>query len=278
MATAILWYIYGTVWAFGLWVFGGALAPTLPESDRFRRFIRRMSTWIDPTYRVVGKFANEGTKPVMYCHHPHGQFAILACTSGSTADCAGVAAPAIFMMPFCKQMMNLMGSISSAPSGFAAALRRKRDVAILPGGVEEIVLSASHAERAYIMERKGFVKYAIRHGYDLVPIYHFGETMLYQLFWPWGQPWAVRLRLAFAQRFQIATGLGLGWPLVPVIPRRGVACRTVVGARLVLPHNESVGAADVLRWHGKYVHHLQSLYNAHRADLPAYRDKELELW
>lgn len=278
LVTFLLAFEVGILWALALWLFVGVLAPTVPQSNGFRAFIRNMSAWVDE-HKIVGEFAQpKGSKPVMYCHHPHGHVAILSCASGSEVDCAGVAAPPIFKMPFCKQMMNLMGSISSAPAPFKEALRSGRNVAILPGGVEEVVLSSSDVERAYIQNRKGFVKYAIQFGYDLVPVYHFGETQLYSLLWPFDVPWVVKLRLAIAQKFQIATGVGVGYRHLPLVPNPRARCRTVVGARVVLPHQPEVEREAVVKWHAEYVMKLQKLFDGHKRELPAYAKKELELW
>ena len=62
------------------------------------------------------------------------------------------------------------------------------------------------------------------------------------------------------------------------MPNPHTRCRTVVGERLVLPHDEAIDKEGVVRWHAEYVLALKSLYNSHRAALPAYANKELEIW
>ncbi|CAM9488198.1 unnamed protein product, partial [Heterosigma akashiwo] len=47
---------------------------------------------------------------------------------------------------------------------------------IIPGGFEEATISKLGAQRVYLKKRKGFVKYALKYGYALVPVYTFGES------------------------------------------------------------------------------------------------------
>ena len=121
-------------------------------------------------------------------------------------------------------------------------------------------------------------RYAIQHGYDVIPVYHFGETQLYSVLWPFDVPWIVRLRVAIAKRTQVATGVGYGFLHFPLMPDPSTRCRTVVGPRLVLPEEKSIDKEGVVRWHAEYVSALNSLYNEHRVALSAYAHKELEIW
>lgn len=50
--------------------------------------------------------------------------------------------------------------------------------ALVPGGIAEGFMSDKHEEVALVSIRKGFVKYAIETGTNLVPIYHFGHTQV----------------------------------------------------------------------------------------------------
>ena len=46
----------------------------------------------------------------------------------------------------------------------------------------QATLYARGTHRVYIRRRKGFVKYALQHGYALTPIYTFGESETYHTF------------------------------------------------------------------------------------------------
>jgi len=51
-----------------------------------------------------------------------------------------------------------------------------RNIAIIPGGFEEATLTSTTSTSVYIKNRKGFIKYAIKHGYSVFPLYTFGEN------------------------------------------------------------------------------------------------------
>lgn len=50
---------------------------------------------------------------------------------------------------------------------------------MLPGGFEEATISTSKENRVFVKERKGFIKYAIRYGYKVFPVFTFGENKMY---------------------------------------------------------------------------------------------------
>merc|ERR1712130_780087 len=149
--------------------------------------------------------------------------------------------------------MELMGGESADKANFLKVMRSGDDFAIIPGGVEEVVLGDPHKERIYIKARKGFVKYALQMGYDLVPIYHFGETQLYDILWPWNTDWMVKLRLKFAQKTQIALGIGIGCRFAWNLPKRGQKCITAYGDRVELPKIESPTSEDVEKYQALYI-------------------------
>ena len=41
---------------------------------------------------------------------------------------------------------------------------------------QEATITCKDVDRVYIKDRKGFVKYALQYGYDLVPSYTFGDA------------------------------------------------------------------------------------------------------
>lgn len=46
----------------------------------------------------------------------------------------------------------------------------------VPVRSQEATITCKDVDRVYIKERKGFVKYALEYGYDLVPAYTFGDA------------------------------------------------------------------------------------------------------
>merc|ERR1711879_209657 len=94
---------------------------------------------------------------------------------------------------------------------------------LVPGGFQEATITCPGHERVFLANRQGFVKYALRHGYDLVPVYTVGEADLF------GNPQgAWRLRFAL-NALGIPAVLPLGCYWMPLAPRR-VPLRVVIGS------------------------------------------------
>lgn len=50
---------------------------------------------------------------------------------------------------------------------------------MVPGGFEEAALTSHKENRLFLNSRKGFIKYALKHGVTLYPVFTFGENQLY---------------------------------------------------------------------------------------------------
>ena len=174
--------------------------------------------------------------------------------------------------------MEALGAVGSARRELSGVMRGQESLAIIPGGVDEVVLASARTERVFIKTRFGFVALALEHGYDLLPIYHFGENELYDIAWPLDTPWARKLRLWLVKHFGIPIIIGFGWPLCPFLPKKNVHCCTVVGETLRLPQIDHPSRNEVAAYHKLYVNALVDLYNKNRDSLPNYAEKDLELW
>ena len=105
----------------------------------------------------------------------------------------------------------------------------------------------------------GIVKYALLHGYRLTPVYTFGEESTYSTM---NSFQSFRLWL---NKFGIPGVVFMGWPLFPLMPKRGLEIHTVVGDPLQLPKIEKPTKEDVQEWHGKYIQALQELFDKNKA-------------
>lgn len=55
-------------------------------------------------------------------------------------------------------------------------MRQSENIAFVPGGFEEASLTTFGKDKVYLANRKGFIKYALRFGYMLYPVYTFNQT------------------------------------------------------------------------------------------------------
>ena len=56
-------------------------------------------------------------------------------------------------------------------------MKQGLNIGFLPGGYEESTLNSTTVDKIFIKNRKGFVKYAIKYGYNIFCCYQFNENM-----------------------------------------------------------------------------------------------------
>lgn len=103
------------------------------------------------------------------------------------------------------------------------------NVSIIPGGFEEATLYQRGKHRLYLKKRFGFIKIALQHGYNVHPVYTFGEEYTYHAF-PYLQWFRLQLN-----RFKIPGTLFFGDAMCFYLPRNDVDLITVVGKPLRFP-------------------------------------------
>ena len=59
-----------------------------------------------------------------------------------------------------------------------------RAVVLVVGGAREVLCQENDRIDLIILNRKGFIKKALKHGSDLVPTFSFGEAFIYNAMWP----------------------------------------------------------------------------------------------
>ena len=231
---------------------------------------------------------DEGQKPMLYAFHPHGAFclgwSILFCSKiMNDAKVRFVFSPVLYGSPLFRLWCRLVGNPGSAskPSMIGYMKERKdnkkRDhLALPPGGFEEATISCLDKDRVYIKKRVGFVKLALQHGYNVVPVYTFGENVTYanvQGMWKF-RLWLNNLGLPAIAVF--------GSWLNPLLPKRHArGLKVVVGAPLVLPKIPNPTREDVTLWHDKYMASLVRLFEEHKEEYygpELAKTAKLELW
>ncbi|CAM9764567.1 unnamed protein product, partial [Heterosigma akashiwo] len=220
-------------------------------------------------------------KPKIYGVHPHGVFclgwSILFC-SPLMASVRFIFAPVLYASPFFRLWSRLTGNPGSADkASMIEYMKRREHLAIPPGGFEEATLSSPSHDRVYIKKRAGFVKLALQHGYNLVPVYVFGENKTY--FNVQGG-WKARLSL---NSYSIPAIMAYGLSFLPILPRRNTqGLYIVVGDQLELPWIENPSREDVNHWHKLYISALVKLFDEHKVDAYGKEEgaekKKLELW
>lgn len=217
------------------------------------------------------------SKPQLLCLHPHGIYCLgVMNVSDHRADVRILSSPYLYnIAPIFRMGLECLYGVKMGSVGRSdlTKLMKSGDSPMMmaPGGFHEATITCPGHERVFLKDRRGFVKYALRFGYDLVPCYTFGETDLmanpqggwWWRFWlnSWGLP-AV---------------LPWGFPLLPYLPRRGIDVVTAVGPPLDLPHILKPTDTDVEKHHARYIEALQKLYDQVAPGTNS-RGRRLEIW
>lgn len=244
--------------------------PSIRDWPLMRILQRRMGARLV----VLDKLDADGQ--YLFACHPHGILplgCISALATNSVARPLKVQAPGIdkrlficaasfcFYVPFVRDFFMWLGVCDVSWPHVDRHLERGHHVALFPGGGFESIY-ASADRRQYptlrLKSRKGFVRLAMKHGVDLVPVYTFGEIQAWRLY---------REPIFFVDHligsFQRASGIYLPI-LLNLLPRK-VVTTTVVGEPLrVGAPNPAPTDAEVDALHAAYVRALKALHSRHR--------------
>jgi 2-acylglycerol O-acyltransferase 2 len=237
-----------------------------------------MSRWL-PDGVQISNFPEKTSKPTLFCVHPHGALSagFFLCAlelAKQEPDLVVVGNPYVYhLCPALRLIFSLVGLqlCSSSRKDFQRVMTERKPMLFMPGGFQEAVLASTAQEAVYVNNRRGFIKYALLHGYCIQPIYVFGENKLYSNWNVFEKP---RLLIS---GLNIPAVLFWGHPYIPWIPRREAAKQLRVVFGPVLSSEQSTGdcsrpegtAPDVetvRKVKAEYLNRLTQLYDAYRSD------------
>ncbi len=198
----------------------------------------------------------DAQRPVLYSHHPHGVFAFGFCLLFThpyfvaTRFCFSSLLYASSLLTWC---LTWIGRPSPCDKRTMEALMSRRvDVALVPGGFREASSTRRGVDACFVP--KGFIKLAIRHGYDICVCVAIGETDQYRT-----AIWSGRLARRL-NRWGIPTFVfwGASVPIAPLATEMHV----VVGAPLRVDRCEHPTDAMIDALHTRYIAKLTALHAA----------------
>lgn len=200
----------------------------------------------------------------MLCFHPHGIF----CCGWTTAQLtelltfpnSGIhwlVADQLFRIPILNEIFSYFGCESVSASNMKRLMRRRENIALLPGGFQSAALLENGKHRCFVRQRKGFIKYALQHGSSVRPCYSFGEEETYYTL-----NWFERFRLRLAN-YNIPAMMFVS-PLL-YLPNPNTRLVTVCGEPIQFPMIESPTTETVDLWHQTYMTALQSLFDSYKS-------------
>mmetsp|Transcript_61042 Transcript_61042/g.122333 ORF Transcript_61042/g.122333 Transcript_61042/m.122333 type:complete len:358 (-) Transcript_61042:136-1209(-) len=140
------------------------------------------------------------------------------------------------------------------------AMSEGRNIGLILGGFEEASVCERGKDRAVVQSRKGIIKYCLKYGYRIHPVYTFGEDETYRFA---GGFTELRLKL---NACKIPTVAFFGNPLLFFLPRPEATVLTYVGDPIQCPKLDDPSKEDVDKWHKVYVDALVSLFEAKKAE------------
>jgi len=278
---AFVWY---SCWLSALVLVAilGICSIPLEPRDAIKSWMRRGTRlyFREASLRYEHDVADGADVPTVLAVHPHGVFCMGWGTLFAQQELDHVHwcfANVLYNSPMFRAFTSLIGRPASASkASFLRLMKRRKTIAILPGGFEEATISCVSVDRVYLAKRKGWVKYALQNGYALTPVFCFGERETYY-----------NVQLLMPLRLWLSThGLpgilpyGRWW--APILPR-DKRLHIVVGSPLLPPTGAAIAQPSeeqVDAHHAKYVAELKALYDRHKV---AYYGKEaagmaLEIW
>lgn len=168
-------------------------------------------------------------------------------------------AKGLTMVPIAGDVIQWCGCEHVNKDNMVQHMKRGDNIAFLPGGFEEATIFRYREHILYLAQRKGFIKYALQYGYQVHPVYTFGEENTYHTF-----PYLESFRL-YLNTFKVPGVLPFGW-FGSILPKPNTKLITVVGKPLQLPTIQHPTKEQVNLYHEKYIACLQATFQLHRPD------------
>lgn len=208
-----------------------------------------LHTNVESSFPVHGDFEKiPKDRAVLYVCHPHGLFSMtwfFHFGTHLTRWPSDLRKPKIavhsflFRVPLVREFIRTSGGIEATEEAISQALRSGESVAIVLGGIEEILESDTKVMRLVVEKRKGYARIAKKMDAPLVPLIALGENELFPLvrspwlngFQSWARSWfsivfPIPTWKSFRSWFQLAhqplEKPVETWCLEPVFPGRGV--------------------------------------------------------
>lgn len=113
---------------------------------------------------------------------PMGQFVSVSIIRDITERMIyGLAADVVFFFPIVRQVMAWVGTYPATRKSITKIMERGCHIGVQAGGIAEMYLMNHTTEKIYLRKRKGTVKAAIQEGFNIVPVYCFGNTRLFHV-------------------------------------------------------------------------------------------------
>lgn len=175
----------------------------------------------------------------------------------------GLAATILFHLPGIRELFLMMRYVDARRSIAHQVLMEGQSMYVCTGGEKESLLTKRGEDVVVLLHRKGFVRLALSHGADLVPVFGAGVTDLYRTY-SIGTPLRAWIQSTFGVALPIFHGRW-GTPLPYKTP-----IRVLIGEPIRVPMPKVKGevpeGALVEKYHAIYIQALKDLHKKHVTD------------
>lgn len=197
---------------------------------------------------------------VMLAIHPHNVFTLglsVNSYSGRFGDNLICASRVLLQAPLLGLVYKLAGLTSVDAGNLTYLMKQKKNISIIPGGFEEATLTTQKENRVFILQRKGFIKYAIRYGYKIYPVFVFNENKMFN---------TVERFETFRLLLNKIKLVGvIFWSRFGILPDYHTKINTVVGKAISPIQDDHPSEEIINEYHVKYVESLKQLFETHKA-------------
>jgi len=171
------WLHLPSVAFFWLWV--------PKEQLRFRKF-----RWWQDLFDVQLSEELPKSQQCIYAVYPHGVFSVSIAAAFAVnpnmLHVKPVGSSVLFLLPFIKEVVGLVGTIPATRKDMIAALQCGDSLAMCPGGIRELPgLDPERISKGKgFVRRLGFIRIAMSVNVPIVPVWAEGEEELYDV-WLW---------------------------------------------------------------------------------------------
>ncbi|KAJ7065260.1 DAGAT-domain-containing protein [Mycena amicta] len=300
-AAALFLYLcsYPPLWPllfmYHIWV---NFIDTGPENGtRSSQWFRSLKMWTYFADYYPASFRKEADlppdRPYVFGYHPHGIIGMGALATFATeATGFSDAFPGIkphlltlasnFNIPLYRDMLLAMGICSVSKRSCSNILRSGPGsaITIVVGGATESLSAHPGTADLTLRRRLGFIKLAIRHGADLVPVFSFGENDIYEQM-PNEPGTAIhkaqqKFKSVFGFTLPLFHGRGLLNYNLGLMPyRRQIVA--VIGRPIPVTRTENPTLEEVMAVQKLYIEELERIWNTYKDVFAKTRTRELRV-
>lgn len=233
---------------------------------RSQRYIDFINKCVQPLkyfrhFQIIHEEQIKEADRCLFGVHPHSVFGLSLLSllnsqpTGPLSNLIGLSSRFILNFPLTGLFLKLWGFQAVNPPNLRRLMRKGRNVGMLPGGFEEATVTSSEEMRCWVENRKGFVKYALEHGYTIYPVLMMNEHKAYSTFQP-----LLAFRL-FLNKLKIPAVLFWNkWTGLLLPPSLSLHLIVGRGIRLHLPPGQHVTQQMLEDTHRAYVAEIMRVY------------------